>query len=101
MYLFGYSVNVSPETLERDPMKSLVSLQGNQWAAKMLLYPEVKEDSGGETSCWRGGLSGQLYSYKPVKYKCYAVAIYFQMALLRQRTAQGSNAAEIEKKIKR
>ncbi|XP_011616843.1 2-oxoglutarate and iron-dependent oxygenase domain-containing protein 3 isoform X4 [Takifugu rubripes] len=42
-----------------------------------------------------------LYPYKTVKYECYAVGIYFQMALLRQRTAQGSNAAEIEKKIKR
>lgn len=66
----------------------------------MLVYPEVKENSGGEPS-WRGGLSDPFYSYKPVKYKCYAIGIYFQMGLLRQRTAQGSNAAEIEKKIKR
>lgn len=43
----------------------------------------------------------QLYPYKTVKYESYALGTYFQMALLRQRTAQGSNAAEIEKKIKR
>lgn len=66
----------------------------------MLVYPEVKENSGGEAK-QRGGLSDPLYSYKPVKYKCYTIGIYFRMALLRQRAAQGSNAAEIEKKIKR
>lgn len=50
------------------------------------------------------GVVASLTNYihlKPVKYKCYTIGIYFQMALLRQRTAQGSNAAEIEKKIKR
>lgn len=55
----------------------------------------------GKPSFWRVGHCDHLYPYKTVKYECYAVGIYFQMALLRQRTAQGSNAAEIEKKIKR
>lgn len=98
MFLFGYSIKISPETLERDPMKALVSLQENQWLVK---YAGIPGSEGRFRRCWRGGLSGQFHSYKPVKYKCYAVGIYFQMALLRQRTAQGSNAAEIEKKIKR
>lgn len=82
-------------------MKSSLSLPGNQWLVRYAGIPGSEGVFRWRASCWRFGLSHLLYSYKPVKYKCYAIGIYFQMALLRQRTAQGSNAAEIEKKIKR
>lgn len=72
-------------------------------AGLIRVHQEVERNSGGDTSCWRGvryDQSRQEYTCVRVFCKCYVV-YWGEMALLRQRNAQGSNAAEIEKKIKR
>lgn len=81
--------------------KKTLSLPGSQWSPRQAAEPGSEGDFRQANQVVGAVASGTISIQRKVNYECCAVGACFQMALLRQRTAQGSNAAEIEKKIKR
>ncbi|KAM8837970.1 2-oxoglutarate and iron-dependent oxygenase domain-containing protein 3 [Spinachia spinachia] len=89
----------------RGPMRTLLSLAGSQWVRghactrKCRGFRRWDELEAGDTVWLVEATIITVYGGYLVTapYKCLA----FKMALLRMRNAQGANATEIEKKIKR